>query len=73
MVKGRCMKCKKQVEMKNIKEITMKNKMRAAKGVCPISCPRAIASIRSSFRPRNRPIVLETFETSCTWRTLWVT
>lgn len=35
MVKGRCMRCKKQVEIKNGKEIVMKNKMRAMKGVCP--------------------------------------
>jgi len=35
MVKGRCMKCKKQVEIKNGKEITMKNKMQAMKGECP--------------------------------------
>ncbi|MBW3004538.1 hypothetical protein KY310_01790 [Candidatus Woesearchaeota archaeon] len=32
---GRCMKCKKQVKMKDAKEVTMKNKMKAAKGVCP--------------------------------------
>jgi len=35
MPQGRCMKCKKQVEMKNSKEVTMKNGMRAAKGECP--------------------------------------
>jgi DNA-directed RNA polymerase subunit RPC12/RpoP len=35
MVKGRCMKCKKEVEMKNPKEVIMKNKMKAAKGDCP--------------------------------------
>ena len=35
MVKGRCMKCKMQVEIKDVKEIVMKNKMRAAKGTCP--------------------------------------
>ena len=29
------MKCKKQVEIKNMKEVVMKNKMRAAKGECP--------------------------------------
>jgi len=35
MAKGRCMKCKKEVEIKNGKEIVMKNKMRAMKGECP--------------------------------------
>lgn len=32
---GRCMKCKKTVKIKDAKEVTMKNKMKAAKGVCP--------------------------------------
>ena len=35
MTEGRCMKCKKQVPIKNGKEVTMKNGMRALKGVCP--------------------------------------
>ncbi len=35
MVKGRCMKCQKQVEIKDGKEIVMKNKMKAMKGACP--------------------------------------
>jgi len=35
MVKGRCMKCQKQVEIKGGKEIVMKNKMKAMKGECP--------------------------------------
>ncbi len=35
MAEGRCMKCKKSVEIKDGKEITMKNKMKAMKGVCP--------------------------------------
>ena len=35
MTEGRCMKCKKQVEIKDGKEIVMKNKMKAMKGVCP--------------------------------------
>ena len=30
------MKCKKEVEMKNPKEVVMKNKMKAAKGECPV-------------------------------------
>jgi len=35
MVEGRCMKCKKQVEIKDAEEVTMKNGMSAMKGVCP--------------------------------------
>ena len=35
MVQGRCMKCKKSVEIKDGKEVTMKNKMKAMKGLCP--------------------------------------
>jgi DNA-directed RNA polymerase subunit RPC12/RpoP len=35
MVEGRCMKCKKGVEIKNGKEVTMKNGMKAMKGECP--------------------------------------
>ena len=35
MAEGRCMKCKKSVEIKDGKEIVMKNKMRAMSGVCP--------------------------------------
>ncbi|MEM2974257.1 MAG: DUF5679 domain-containing protein [Candidatus Micrarchaeia archaeon] len=35
MAKGRCMKCKKEVEIKNGKEVVMKNKMKAIKGECP--------------------------------------
>ncbi len=35
MVEGRCMKCKKQVEIKDASETVMKNGMKAAKGVCP--------------------------------------
>jgi len=35
MTSGRCMKCRKQVEIKDGKEITMKNGMRAMKGECP--------------------------------------
>jgi hypothetical protein len=31
---GRCMKCKADREMKDMKEVTMKNGMRAAKGIC---------------------------------------
>ena len=35
MAKGRCMKCKKEVKIKNGKEIVMKNGMKAMSGVCP--------------------------------------
>ena len=35
MVEGRCMKCQKQVEIKNGAEVTMKNGMKAMKGECP--------------------------------------
>jgi DNA-directed RNA polymerase subunit RPC12/RpoP len=34
MAKGRCMKCKKEVEIKDGKEVIMKNKMKAVNGVC---------------------------------------
>ncbi len=35
MVEGRCMKCKKQVEIKNPKDRVMKNGMAAVAGECP--------------------------------------
>jgi len=35
MAEGRCMKCKKQVEIKNAEDVVMKNNMRAIKGECP--------------------------------------
>lgn len=35
MVTGRCMKCRKNVEIKNPEEVVMKNKMKAVRGVCP--------------------------------------
>ncbi|MDD5688111.1 MAG: DUF5679 domain-containing protein [Elusimicrobia bacterium] len=35
MAEGRCMKCKKQVEIKDAKEIEMKGGRRALQGVCP--------------------------------------
>ena len=35
MPQARCMKCKKQVEVKNPEETIMKNAMKAVKGVCP--------------------------------------
>lgn len=33
-MKGRCMREKADREMKDVKEVTMKNGMKAAKGVC---------------------------------------
>ena len=35
MAEARCMKCKKQVEIKDPEEVVMKNGMKAIKGVCP--------------------------------------
>lgn len=35
MPQARCMKCKKQVEVKNPEETIMKNGMKAVRGVCP--------------------------------------
>ena len=35
MPQARCMKCKKQVEVKNPEETIMKNGMKVVKGVCP--------------------------------------
>jgi len=35
MPEARCMKCKKQVEIKNPEEIIMKNGLKAMKGICP--------------------------------------
>jgi len=36
MPTGRCMKCKKAVEIKDAKTIVMKNGMEAAQGLCPV-------------------------------------
>ena len=35
MTEGRCMKCKASVQIKEGKEVTMKNGMKAMKGSCP--------------------------------------
>ncbi len=35
MPTARCMKCKKQVDIKDAKEVISKNKMKMCKGVCP--------------------------------------
>jgi len=37
MVTGYCVKCKKKQEMKDPKQVELKNKRKATKGVCP-SC-----------------------------------
>jgi len=36
MPEARCMKCKKQVEIKDPQDVTMKNGLKAVKGVCPV-------------------------------------
>ena len=35
MVSGYCVKCKKKQEMKEAKQVTMKNGRKATKGTCP--------------------------------------
>jgi DNA-directed RNA polymerase subunit RPC12/RpoP len=35
MAEARCMKCKKQVTIKDEENVTMKNGLAAVKGVCP--------------------------------------
>lgn len=35
MAQGYCVKCKKKMEMKDAKEVTMKNGRKAVKGCCP--------------------------------------
>ncbi|MBR9707017.1 MAG: hypothetical protein GOV15_01140 [Candidatus Diapherotrites archaeon] len=35
MVQGYCVKCKAKVDIKDAKEITMKNGRKATKGLCP--------------------------------------
>ena len=36
MAEGRCMRCKKQVEIKEGKEVVWKNGMKAMEGKCPV-------------------------------------
>jgi len=36
MPKARCMRCKKEIEIKDPKEVVLKNKMKALKGACPV-------------------------------------
>jgi len=35
-MEARCMKCRKQVEIKDPQDVIMKNGMKAVKGVCPV-------------------------------------
>jgi len=35
MTQGYCMKCRKKVEIKNPKQVTLKNKRPATSGTCP--------------------------------------
>jgi len=35
MTVGRCLRCKEDVEIKDAKDVVMKNGMKAVKGVCP--------------------------------------
>lgn len=35
MPEARCMKCRKQVAIKDPKEVVLKNKLKALRGVCP--------------------------------------
>ena len=42
-----CMKCRKKVEIKNPKAITMKNKRPATRGVCP-KCGTKVVRISKS-------------------------
>jgi len=35
MAEARCMKCKKQIEVKNPENVVMKNGMKALSGICP--------------------------------------
>ena len=35
MPQARCMRCRKQVEIKDPKEVVLKNKLKAIQGVCP--------------------------------------
>lgn len=44
MVKGRCMKCKKEVEIQSGQEVVMKNGMKAMKGMCG-ACGTAVFRI----------------------------
>jgi endogenous inhibitor of DNA gyrase (YacG/DUF329 family) len=36
MTKARCLKCRKEVEIKDAKEFVMKNNLKALKGKCPV-------------------------------------
>jgi len=45
MVKGQCMKCKKQVEIKDGVESVTKNKMKILKGKCGAGCGTTVCRI----------------------------
>lgn len=36
MIQGRCLKCRKQVEIVNPQNVVMKNQMKAITGTCPV-------------------------------------
>lgn len=44
MSEARCMRCRKQVEIKNPQEAVLKNNLRALKGVCP-NCGTKVSRI----------------------------
>ena len=44
MAQGYCVRCKKKVEIQNAKQVTLKNKRPATKGVCP-KCGTAVFRI----------------------------
>lgn len=44
MAPARCMKCKKEIEIKDIREEVTKNNLRINKGVCP-NCGTKVARI----------------------------
>jgi len=55
MADARCMKCKKQVTVKDEKEVVMKNGMQAISGVCGRVRHESIQDHR--LRPRNNSIL----------------
>ena len=54
---GRCMKCKKQVKIKDPEEVIMKNGMKAEKGTCT-KCGtkvfRILGKAYTIYRPENQ-------------------
>lgn len=49
MPEARCMKCRKQVEIKDPKEVVLKNNLKAIKGVCP-ACGTKVCRIIGKTR-----------------------